>query len=147
MGKLTKDATKSYSKHTSLESLWRQGKEHAKESFTKLVFRWKCWAQEVCSYSLCWDWSMHLHYIPEMGCILIGLASTGSSLMLHLTDDALLEGWQLLPGQHLAEVEVWCQQQGRVQFKVSISLVHTHTHTVCLLKGFAEGRRKAARPI
>lgn len=65
------------------------------------------------------------HYIPEMDCILIGLASIGSSLMLHLTDDALLEGWQLLPGQHLAEVEVWCQQQGGVQFKVSISFVHT----------------------
>lgn len=87
--------------------------------------------------------------IPEMDCILIGLASIESSLMLHLTDDALLEGWQLLPGQHLAEVEVWCQQQGRVQFKVSISFIylHTHTHRACLLKGLAEGRRKAARPI
>lgn len=67
------------------------------------------------------------HYVPEMDCILIGLASIVSSLMLHLTDDASLEVWQLLPGQHLAEVEVWCQQQGRVQLKVSISVVHTHT--------------------
>lgn len=67
------------------------------------------------------------HYVPEMDCILIGLASIVSSLMLHLTDDASLEVWQLLPGQHLAEVEVWCQQQGRVQLKVSISLVYTHT--------------------
>lgn len=71
-------------------------------------------------------------YTPEMDCILIGLASIESSLMLHLTDDALLEGWQLLPGQHLPEVEVWCQQQGRVQFEVSISLVHTHIHTESL---------------
>lgn len=70
------------------------------------------------------------HYVPEMDCILIGLATIVSSIMLHLTDDASLEGWQLLPGQHLAEVEVWCQQQGRVQLKVSISLVHTHTHTL-----------------
>lgn len=69
------------------------------------------------------------HYVPEMDCILIGLASIVSSLMLHLTDDASLEGWQLLPGQHLAEVEVWCQQPGRVQLKVSISLIHTHTCT------------------
>lgn len=70
------------------------------------------------------------HCIPEMSCILIGLASIGSSLMLHLTDDALLECWQLLPGQHLAEAEVWCQQQGRVQFKVSISPVHTHKQSL-----------------
>jgi len=70
------------------------------------------------------------HYVPEMDCILIGLASIVSSLMLHLTDDALLEGWQLLPGQHLAEAEVWCQQQGRVQLRVSISLVHMHKQSV-----------------
>lgn len=70
------------------------------------------------------------HYVPEMDCILIGLASIVSSLILHLTDDASLEGWQLLPGQHLAEVEVWCQQQGRVQLKVSISLVCTHTQNL-----------------
>lgn len=93
------------------------------------------------------------HFIPEIDCLLIGLASIESSLMLHLMEDAFLEGWQLLPGQHLPEVEVWCQQQGRVQFKVSISLVRTHararthTHRACLLKGLAEGRRKAARPI
>lgn len=30
------------------------------------------------------------HYVPEMECILIGLASIVSSLMLHLTDGALL---------------------------------------------------------
>lgn len=64
MGKLTKDEARSYSKHTSLGGLWRQGEKHAKESFPKLVFRWKCWAQEVCSYSLCWDWSMHLPLYP-----------------------------------------------------------------------------------
>lgn len=71
------------------------------------------------------------HYVPEMDCILIGLASIVSSLMLHLTDDGSLEGWQLLPGQHLAEVEVWCQQQGRVQLKVSICLVYIHREPVC----------------
>lgn len=70
------------------------------------------------------------HYVPEMNCILIGLASIASSLMLYLTDDGSLEGWQLLPGQHLAEVEVWCQQQGRVQLKVSICLVHTQREPV-----------------
>lgn len=83
------------------------------------------------------------HYVPEMDCVLIGLASIACSLMLHLTDDALLEGWQLLPGQHLAEVEVWCQQQGRVQLKVSISLAHTHT--VCLLEVLKEEMRKRGK--
>lgn len=83
-------------------------------------------------------------YVPEMDCILIGLASLAHSLVLHLTDDALLEGWQLLPGQHLAEVEVWCQQQGRVQLKVSISLVHAHIHTHSLSSGSfnRRGRKK-----
>lgn len=46
--------------------------------------------------------------------VLIGLASIANDLMFSLTDDVSPEGWQLLPGQHLHEVEQLCQQAGKM---------------------------------
>lgn len=45
--------------------------------------------------------------------IVRGLASLANDLMFSLTDDGSPERWQVLPGQHLPEVEQLYQQHKR----------------------------------
>lgn len=133
MGKLTKDAVRSYSKHTSLGDLWRQGKEQAKESFTKLVFRWKCWAQKVGSNSLCWEWSMHLPLYPWDGLYFNRLGFHREQL------NAPPDGW-CFAGRLAAPARAASCWGGSVVSAagkspvqgVHLSCTHTYTHTQSL---------------